>query len=123
MAVDNHSGHRSSLVVRSDEPLIGLVLIEDGQEVTRYFADEAEADAAVAAQATAVDARDLAGVWSDLGWDETVEELDRIRHERARRRPRLTSCEALPPRYHALDRVSARSTRGDRPGQPVVSHP
>ena len=67
------------LTVRPDQPLIGIDLFEDGQEVTRYFADEAEADAAVAAQ-TLADARALAGAWSDLDWEEMIEELERIRH-------------------------------------------
>jgi hypothetical protein len=67
------------LAVPADRPLIGIVLIEDGQEVTRYYADEAEADATVAAQ-TVADARALAGAWSDLDWEEMVDELDRIRH-------------------------------------------
>jgi hypothetical protein len=67
------------LAVYPDRPLIGIILIEDGEEVVRYFADEAEADAAVA-QNTVSD-RSLAGVWADLDWDEAVEELDRIRHQ------------------------------------------
>jgi hypothetical protein len=65
---------------RHDQPLIGIVLIEDGQEVTRYFVDEAEADAAVASQ-TATAAHSLAGAWSDLDWKEFVTELERIRRE------------------------------------------
>ena len=69
-----------SLAVRSNRPLIGIVFIEDGQEVTRYFANEREADAAVADHSTST-ARSLAGVWNDLDWDETVNELDRIRQE------------------------------------------
>lgn len=58
--------HVPGLTVRRDQPLIGVVFIEDSQEATRSFADETEADAAVASQAT--DARVLAGVWSDLDW-------------------------------------------------------
>jgi hypothetical protein len=67
-------------VVQPDRPLIGIFTVEDGQEVVRYFADEAEADAAVALETVAA-ARALAGAWVDLDWDEAVEELDRIRHE------------------------------------------
>jgi hypothetical protein len=66
-----------SLAVHQDQPLIGIVLVEDGQEITRYFADEP--DAAASARSVA-DARALAGAWSDLDWEEMVEELDRIRH-------------------------------------------
>ncbi len=68
-----------SLTVPHDQPLIGLILEQDGQEVTQYFADEAQADAAVAAT-TLADARALAGAWSDLDWEEMVKALDRIRH-------------------------------------------
>ena len=69
-----------SLAAAAGQPLIGLVWEEDGQQIVRYFADEAAADAAVADHALA---RALAaiGSWDDLDWDETVEALDRIRHE------------------------------------------
>lgn len=69
-----------SLDATSRQPLIGLVLEEDGQQVVRYFADEAEADAAVAEHALE-HALAAIGSWRDLDWDETVEALDRIRHE------------------------------------------
>ncbi|MBI2907243.1 MAG: hypothetical protein HYX92_06260 [Chloroflexi bacterium] len=69
-----------SLLVRSDQPLIGVILEERGQEVVRYFADEAEADAAIPPGA-AQDALSLAGAWNDLSWDEMEKELDRLRHE------------------------------------------
>ena len=70
----------SSLAAAAEQPLIGIVLEEDGRRVVRYFVDEAAADAAVADHALE---RALAaiGSWSDLDWDETVEALDRIRHE------------------------------------------
>jgi hypothetical protein len=80
MAMAKRPIDTSSLAVRPDQPLIGIVLIEDGQEVTRYFVDEAEADAAVASQ-TATAAHSLAGAWSDLDWKEFVTELERIRRE------------------------------------------
>lgn len=81
MAAEQRTINATSLAVRPDQPLIGIVLIEDGQEITRYFIDEAEADAAVAAQ-TIADVRDLAGTWSDLDWEETVAELERIRGQK-----------------------------------------
>lgn len=80
MAAEQHPDQPPGLAVRSDRPLIGIVLIEDGHEVTHYFADEADADAAVAAQ-DASGARCLAGAWSDLEWDDVASALDRIRHE------------------------------------------
>jgi hypothetical protein len=53
---------------------------EAGTEVVRYFTAEQEAEREMVEDTTeAVLA--LAGVWSDLAWDELVEALDRIRHE------------------------------------------
>ena len=76
----HHAASSPSLAAAAEQPLIGIVLEEDGQQVVRYFADEAAADAAVADHALA---RALAaiGSWANLDWDETVEALDRIRHE------------------------------------------
>jgi len=70
----------TSLIVRSDEPLIGVIVREDNQEVTRYFTDEQAADAAVEETATQ-EALGAIGAWSDLDWDEMEQALDRIRHE------------------------------------------
>jgi hypothetical protein len=55
-------------------------LIENGQEVVRYFANEAEADSVIASH-IAADARSLAGAWADLDWEEAIDALDRIRHD------------------------------------------
>jgi hypothetical protein len=68
------------LTVHPDRPLVGVIMVEDGQEVTRYFADETDADMEVA-QHAAGDARSLAGAWADLNWEEAIEEFDRIRHD------------------------------------------
>lgn len=70
----------ADLIVRGDQPLIGVVADEDGQEVVRYFVDEATADQALS-QDSIQAALSLAGAWSDLDWDEAIEELDRIRHQ------------------------------------------
>ncbi|MBI2848965.1 MAG: hypothetical protein HYX88_02425 [Chloroflexi bacterium] len=73
--------HRQgSLLVRSDQPLIGLILKEDSQEIVRYFAEETEADAAISQDNTR-DALSLAGAWSELKWDDMEKGLERIRHE------------------------------------------
>ncbi len=64
----------------ADEPLIALIFEENGQEVVRYFADDAAADAAAPADSIQA-ARDLAGAWSDLDWEEMSEALDQIRHQ------------------------------------------
>ena len=69
-----------SLLVRSNQPLIGIPFEENGQEVVRYWTSEEAADAAVPQSATQA-ALSVIGAWSDLDWDETVEALDQIRHE------------------------------------------
>ena len=51
-----------------------------GKEIVRYFSEETQADRAVSDDATQT-ALDSAGAWSDLSWEETEKELDRIRHE------------------------------------------
>ena len=70
----------ASLAVRSDQPLIGVILREGGEDVTCYFADEKDADAAVADSALKK-ALSAIGAWSDLDWDDMERELHRIRHE------------------------------------------
>ncbi len=72
--------HATSFVVRNDQPLIGVILGEDGGEIIRYFTDEQAADAAVADTATQ-EALAAIGAWSDLDWEEMEQALDRIRHE------------------------------------------
>jgi hypothetical protein len=59
-------------------PLIGIIVEEKGKEVVRYFTEEEQADQAATSVA---DALSLAGAWSDLDFDETLNALDRIRHE------------------------------------------
>jgi hypothetical protein len=72
--------HVPHLIVRNDQPLIGIILEENGQEVTCYFADEAAADAATT-PADIQAALAAIGSASDLDFDEMLDELDRIRHE------------------------------------------
>jgi hypothetical protein len=69
-----------SIVAGMDQPLIAIPTREDGREVVRYFADEAAAEAATSDEVVR-EALRLAGVWSDLDWDEMSAALDRIRHE------------------------------------------
>ena len=69
-----------SLLVRPDQPLIGVIGYEGDQEVVRYFADEQDADSQ-ATPAGIQRALSLAGAWSDLDWEATSQALDRIRHE------------------------------------------
>ncbi|MBI3943204.1 MAG: hypothetical protein HY326_09345 [Chloroflexi bacterium] len=42
---EGQRNHPPSLLVRSDQPLIGFIAVEEGQEVVRYFVDEQDADA------------------------------------------------------------------------------
>jgi hypothetical protein len=69
-----------SLLVRDGEPLIGIIVVENGQEFTRYFADEAAADAAISKDDVEA-ALAAIGAFSDLDFDEMMADLDRIRHE------------------------------------------
>jgi hypothetical protein len=66
--------------VRDGQPLIGIIVRENGQEVTRYFADEAAADATISKDDIQA-ALAAIGAFSDLDFDEMMDELDRIRHE------------------------------------------
>ncbi len=72
--------HVQSLVIENDQPLIAIPLEEDGRETVRYFVEE-EPPQSTTLPDTVRDALSLAGAWSDLNWDETVEALDRIRHD------------------------------------------
>lgn len=69
-----------SLVVRRDRPLIGVLTEEGGHTVVHYFTDEEAADAATP-PASIQRALSLLGAWSDLDWEQALDELDRIRHE------------------------------------------
>ena len=70
----------AGFMAHRDQPLIGVISHEKGQEVVHYFAEEDEADAASSTNAIH-EVLSLAGAWSDLNWDVVEEELDRIRHE------------------------------------------
>ena len=66
-----------SLNVDDVEPLTTLITIRDGREVTVSAQRNCESDA------TARNAVNVFGAWSDLDWDEAAVTLDRIRHEDA----------------------------------------
>jgi hypothetical protein len=80
MAAKQRPNPVPSRAVRPNLPLIGVVLVENGQEVVRYFANEAEADSVIGSHGSA-NARSLAGAWADLDWEEAIDALDRIRHD------------------------------------------
>lgn len=70
-----------SIKVSKDQPLIGIPIREDGEEVIRYFTDEIALDKA-STPSSIQTALSLAGAWKDLDdWEEVLGELDRIRHE------------------------------------------
>lgn len=68
-----------SLRVRPGQALIGKVVSEDGENVTRFFTGSNRSDRA--GRGAGLGMRAFAGIWSDLDWDETEQALDRIRHE------------------------------------------
>lgn len=76
----SHTDRVATLIVQRDEPVVATPLIENGREVVHYTV-ESEMVTPATLPGSVQDALDLAGVWSDLDWDETVDALDRIRHE------------------------------------------
>jgi hypothetical protein len=70
------------LTVRRGQPLLAVPWLEIGEAVTRYYNDEREMRRDLAASGLR-SALELAGVWSDLDWEETHRALDRIRHQSA----------------------------------------
>ena len=79
MAAEREPVDRRSLIVPSDQPLVGVMADEGGRQVVRYFADD---QATPGTDETLRAARAVIGAWEGLeDWDEVVEELDRIRHE------------------------------------------
>jgi len=69
-----------SLSARLDQPLIAVVVEENGGDVIKYFVADEEADAYVkATQRGSVES--LAGAWSHMDEDDVLDSLERIRHE------------------------------------------
>jgi len=76
----SHIERVATLIVERDEPVVATPLIENGREVVHYTV-EFEMVTSATRPGSVRDALDLAGVWGDHDWDETVDALDRIRHE------------------------------------------
>jgi hypothetical protein len=74
--------NRTSLVTDLHDPLFAIVFEENGRNVVRYFASEAEADAFVTDEHRR-EAFEAIGSFKDLDWEEMLSELERIRHESA----------------------------------------
>ena len=68
------------MIVREDQPLIGVFVREGNKELVRYFSDEAEADAALGPQ-VGQHALRAAGSWIGIDYDDAATELERIRRE------------------------------------------
>ena len=68
------------IVVRRGQTLIALPEFEDGELVTRYVVDERGSPSSTNDEVLQ-GAHAAIGSWSNLDWDEAVDELDRIRHE------------------------------------------
>jgi hypothetical protein len=77
---EQQSGRTAGFIVQRNQPLIGIISHEEGQDVIHYFAEEAEADAAISSSMIQ-EILNLAGSWSDLHWDVVEEEVYHIRHE------------------------------------------
>ena len=66
------------LTVGREQMLVGVPLDEDGREVVRYLTVEADGDAVE--DEGVKQALSVIGAWSDLDWDQALDEFDRIRH-------------------------------------------
>ena len=62
---DPRAEHVTSLVVERGQGLIGVPVKENGREITRYFVDEGDADAATSESAIR-DALSVIGAWSEF---------------------------------------------------------
>lgn len=77
---EHQSTGQQGLAASEDQPLIGIPVTEDHQELVRYFTDEQAADDATSEQGI-LRALSLAGAWKDLGeWSEVERDLEEIRH-------------------------------------------
>ncbi len=74
------SASDAGLLLDDDQPLIGLMLEENGHDVVRYFVDDDAADAALSDDVTECALKAI-GSFGDVDWEAMVEALDRIRHE------------------------------------------
>ena len=65
----------TSILARSDQPLIGIITERNGQEVVHYFADEQAADAASGKDSVQKTLK-LIGAWRNLmDWEDVERDL------------------------------------------------
>jgi len=74
----NSHSHTSA----ADQPLLGILVEENGLRVVRYSGDAVVATDGADSDARLGPALSVIGAWSDLDWEDLSAELDRIRHER-----------------------------------------
>lgn len=67
------------LIVGRKQMLFGVPVDENGHEAVRYFVEDADPE--LDEDEGVRQALSVIGAWSDLDWDEALDELDRIRHE------------------------------------------
>src|SRR5689334_19784193 len=79
VAMAERPARREGFVARSDQPLVGVLVREDGQEVVYYSA--ADQPFRSAQDPHVQRALQLAGAWGEGDWDQIADALDRIRHE------------------------------------------
>jgi hypothetical protein len=67
------------LTVGRKQMLFAVPVDEHGHEVVRYFTDQADGNSDVEDEGVR-QALSVIGAWSDLDWEQALDELDRIRH-------------------------------------------
>ena len=77
----SQSAQQSIFTTRGKQPLIAIPIEENGEEVIYYFNSYKEADAFTKKHDSIQKALDAAGSWSDIDFDDMLDELDRIRHK------------------------------------------
>lgn len=78
MAKELEPDHQS-LIADWHGPLVGRFVLVDGHFEVQYYTSLEEAQAATTEDDVQA-ALAAIGSWSDLDWDELVDDLDRIRH-------------------------------------------
>ncbi len=77
---DRQSIQETSVVADINQPLIAVLVEQNGKDVVRYFVDEAQADAVLGQDGTKQPSK-LAGIWKDLDGEAMLTDLERMRHE------------------------------------------
>jgi hypothetical protein len=75
-------GHsQPTLTTRGNQPLIGIPTKDGAEKVVRYFTSVEDADRALSQDDDGIQrALSAIGAWSDLDFDQMLDDLDQIRH-------------------------------------------